>query len=441
SSATLEPEVTPPKIAVDPMMDESRKAGATQARSFSEIDELPPLKEVYVSPPSPPPSAGAEDILVDEPLPRSYAKAETTPASLPVREIAKKAVIEIKKTPPKMFLYSIGAAVAVILTISVIISLRIRSDNGEDQQTTSVTSPKAGSLNNASGANSQASPVRQATMQLPIAPESPNSEPSSVSVRGKNAAKKKSKAKVEAPPPPIVIPAQIMVNSNPAGGQIQIDGRSDPNWITPYNISGIPPGRHTVYISKAGFAPEIRTIDAISDGKSTVTVHFTQLPVTVFFVSAPAGASIIVDGKGTGRVTPAQISLDKVGTHTLGVKKPGYLDETTTANLAPGQTFHYSPTLVALGDTQDIRTVGKIKKFFGSSEPVGTGIVSIKTQPKGAQIAVNSRLLEKQSPVDFYLNPGTYVIDVTRTGYKTAHHVVTVTRGGKVTLDETLEPQ
>ena len=87
----------------------------------------------------------------------------------------------------------------------------------------------------------------------------------------------------------------------------------------------------------------------------------------------------------------------------------------------------------------EIKTVGKLKKLFGNSDPVGSGIVSIKIQPKGSQIAVNGRLLEKVSPVDFYLNPGTYVIDVTLTGYKSVRHVVTVTRGGKITLDETLE--
>ena len=99
SSATAEPEVKTPKIAVDPMMDESRKAGANQSCSFSEIDELPPLKDVYVSPPPPPPASptGSEDILLDQPLARAYSKSEKASTSLPVGEIAKKAVIEIKK--------------------------------------------------------------------------------------------------------------------------------------------------------------------------------------------------------------------------------------------------------------------------------------------------------------------------------------------------------
>ncbi len=45
-------EVKAPTVAVDPMMDENRKTSLAPKRSFSEIDELPPLKEAYVAPPS-----------------------------------------------------------------------------------------------------------------------------------------------------------------------------------------------------------------------------------------------------------------------------------------------------------------------------------------------------------------------------------------------------
>jgi serine/threonine protein kinase len=442
SSAVAELEIKTPKIAVDPMMDESAKARGSQARSFSEIDELPPLKEVYVAVPLP--HVDADDVFLDDPQLPSVTKSGSDQSTLPVREIAKKAVTEIKKTPPMMFLYSIGAAVAVILAIAALISFRIHSESAEDEssaQNPSVASSTASSSTNTNGPNGQGSAISQSSMQLPIASGEQHADTSSISVKGKYPAKKKARATVTAPAPPVIIPAELMVNSNPAGAQVQVDGRSDPNWITPYNISGLTPGQHTVYISKAGFATEIRTLDAISGGKSTVMIHFNQLPATVFFVSAPAGATILVDDKDTGRVTPAQVSLDKPGSHTFTVRKQGFLEETSTANLAPGQTFHYSPTLIALGSTDEIKPVGKLKKFFGSSDPVDTGIVSIKILPKGAQIAVNSRLLEKASPADFYLNPGTYVVDVALTGYKSARHVISVTRGGKVTLDETLERQ
>jgi hypothetical protein len=66
------------------------------------------------------------------------------------------------------------------------------------------------------------------------------------------------------------------------------------------------------------------------------------------------------------------------------------------------------------------------------------GGVSIKTQPKGAQIAINNRMLDKGSPVEFFLNPGTYVVDITLSGFKNIHRVITVEKGGKVAIDETM---
>jgi len=103
----------------------------------------------------------------------------------------------------------------------------------------------------------------------------------------------------------------------------------------------------------------------------------------------PAGAQLFIDA-GYGRVTPAQILVDKPGTHTFLVRKQGYLEETATANLQPGQIFHFAPSLKALGSTDDIKVGGKFKKLFGGGETAGMGAVSIKTQPKGAQVAITT---------------------------------------------------
>jgi hypothetical protein len=155
--------------------------------------------------------------------------------------------------------------------------------------------------------------------------------------------------------------------------------------------------------------------------------------------SEPAGAAVWMDGKDTGKVTPAQISVDRPGTHSFVFKKQGYLDETTSANLQIGQTFQLSPTLRALGNTDEIKFGGKFKKVFGGSDSAGMGTVSIKTQPKGAQIAVNNRIVDRASPADFYLNPGNYVIDITMTGFKSVHKVIAVEKNGKVVIEESLD--
>jgi hypothetical protein len=99
--------------------------------------------------------------------------------------------------------------------------------------------------------------------------------------------------------------------------------------------------------------------------------------------------------------------------------------------------------LKALGNTEDMKTVGKFNKLFGhgGDGTAGMGSISIHTQPKGAQIAINQRMLDKLSPVDVMLGPGNYIVDVTLTGFKPVHKIVSVDKGGKVAVDETMERQ
>jgi len=154
--------------------------------------------------------------------------------------------------------------------------------------------------------------------------------------------------------------------------------------------------------------------------------------------SSPAGANVYVDGKDIGKVTPAQVSVDK-GQHVILVRKSGYLDETSSSQFTPGQTVSFSPALRPLGNVDDIKTVGKMKKLFGGKEAQNMGTVSIKTQPKGAQIAVNQHMLDKGSPVDFTLDPGNYIVDITLSGYVSIHRVITVDKGSKAVIDEVLK--
>jgi hypothetical protein len=176
-----------------------------------------------------------------------------------------------------------------------------------------------------------------------------------------------------------------------------------------------------------------------SGSKSFISVQLGQLTATVSVSSDPTGVAVWIDGKDTGRVTPAQISVDKPGNHSFVFKKQGYLDETTSANLQVGQTFHLSPSLRPLANADNVKIGGKFKKLFGSSETAGMGAVSIKTQPKGAQIAINNRIVDKNSPVELYLDPGNYVLDITMSGFKSIHRVITVEKNGKVAIDESLD--
>lgn len=202
-------------------------------------------------------------------------------------------------------------------------------------------------------------------------------------------------------------------------------------------LPGLGVGMHTVTVSKAGYSTDTRTVNVASGGKSFVTSHLSQLMATLAVSSSPAGANIFIDGKNTGKLTPAQVPVDK-GQHVVLVRKSGYIDETTNAQFLLGQTVNYSPALQTLGNVDDIK-MGKMKKLFGGKDAQGMGSVSIKTQPKGAQVAVNQHILDKSSPVDFMLDPGNYIVDITMSGYAAIHRVINVDKGGKAVIDEVMQ--
>jgi hypothetical protein len=449
SAAVVEPEVEaapveePRKVSVDPMMAEPASAGGAAPRSFADIDELPPMKEVYVDP-DPKPEAPQPE-TAHEPLPMStFRTPDPEKPKIQPKEVAKKAVTEIKKTPPKLFMYSITAAVGVILLIIVMIAFHIHNENADDDNgpAPAQTTQAQPAAQPAPQAVAPKAPVAQAPAPTQtVTPEPVAAEPPEVSVKPKYKEAAKKKAAKTPAPAPTVIPGQLTVNSTPEGAQITVDGKNDSSWITPYNLTGMAPGQHSVTISKAGYGTETRSIEVASASKSVIAIQLATLAAQVSIASDPPGASIILDGKDTGHITPTQLAVDKPGSHTLLIRKQGYLDETTTANLQSGQTFHYAPTLHAMGQTDEIKTVSKFKKVFGGNDTASMGVVSIKTNPKGAQIAVNRRIVDKASPVDFYLNPGNYMVDISMSGYKDLHRVINVDKSGKVVIDETLERQ
>jgi hypothetical protein len=432
SAAPAETEAAP-KLAVDPMMAEPKK-GAASSTSFSEINELPPLKEVYVAPPVP----LSEPAAIEQPEIILKSRPVEKPKIQP-REAAKKAVTEIKKTPPQLFGYSIAGAIVVILLVIGGIAWRIHSENSWDENvpvrsTAPVEAPRP------KPAASTPQPVQaqpQSEVQAVAPPPAPAPEADQADVaRDTVSVSPRYKRKKARPVAPVILPGQLTLSTTPAGAEVVFDGQRDPSWVTPVSLTGITPGQHTISFSKHGYSTETRTIGVTQGSKSLVSVQLAQLSGGVSVSSTPSGAEIYIDGRDTGHVTPAQLSVDKAGNHILLVRKPGYLDESTSLNVQFGQTFHVSPTLKALGVTDEIR----YKKMFGGKSD-GMGLISVKTNPKGAQIAVNHRILDRNSPAEFYLNPGTYMIDVTSSGYKNIHRVIEVSRDGKVNIDERMDPE
>jgi protein kinase-like protein/PEGA domain-containing protein len=427
-------------FSVDPMMAEPSEAGAAVAKtSFSDLEELPPLKEVFVPSISP----SAEPAAADLPpmLPPLAAKKAAEKPSIPVREVAQKAVAEIRKTPPQLYLYAVGgAALLIVIIVSAMAMHNYLADHeGDSSRPAAIPEQTASAKKKAPHpvAPTPAPPPAQAEAAPPPAQPEPTLTVEEQPPAPETSRRGHTKTHAAAP-----VLAQVTVSSAPAGAQITFDG--SPLCQSPCTLTDIAPGRHVVVATKSGFTSESRTIH-VRPGTSTVSLQLNVVATaatTLMVSSTPAGGAIVIDGRDTGRLTPTLFSFDRGGTHTVTVKRTGYLEETATANVQSGQAASASVTLKRLGDTEDIRSAGgKFKKVFGRGESASMGIVSVKTQPKGAQIMVNGRVLDKTAPFDFYLNPGTYEINITMSGYRSLRRVIDVEQGEKVAIEESLTPQ
>jgi eukaryotic-like serine/threonine-protein kinase len=447
---TYEPQADQPKIAIDPMMADGGQAAST-GTSFSDITELPPLKEVYIAPP-PPPAEEAEPEPVAPPKPTVFAgttKTNTTKIGtakrdekpkVQTREVAQKAIKEIKSVPPKLMFYALGGAAALILAIGIGVTIYVHQQNSDDDSNVSrAPAPTVTETQTQPAASEPVTPAPQRQEAAPAPAEQPTEPEVSEEHAGRSARTRAAKHKA-VPVAPAIVPGQLSLDSTPQGAQVQVDGRTDTSFVTPLTLTNLAPGQHTLTVTKPGYSADTRQINIISGNRATVVIHLSQLMATLVVNSNPTGANVYIDGRDSGVKTPGQVSVNK-GQHVVLVRKMGYIDETMSAQFVLGQTFNFAPTLRSLGNVDDIHTVGKMSRLFGGKAQAGQSVVSIRTQPKGAQVAINEHIMEKSTPLEVALDPGNYVIDITMTGYAPVRKVITTDRGGKVVVDEVLQPQ
>lgn len=236
--------------------------------------------------------------------------------------------------------------------------------------------------------------------------------------------------------PAAPVGGELVLNSVPEGAHVQLDGNAA--GLTPMALTNLSPGQHVVILAKPGYAAESRSVLVHAGIRNAVAVSLNPLAAMASIASEPSGAAIIIDGHDTGKTTPAKLSVEK-GTHSLVLRKPGYMETSASMALNPGETFQFQPTLKPLGNADDIKQVGKLKKLIGHGGQENAARVSVRTFPKGAQIMFNSRMMDRSSPAEFLLGPGTYEVTLTLTGYKPVHKLITVESNGRMEVNETME--
>ncbi len=220
--------------------------------------------------------------------------------------------------------------------------------------------------------------------------------------------------------------------SQPDGAKVEVDGWSEPTWITPFKASNLAEGQHTIVFSKPGFGREARTVKVTAGKSDQLNVILNPAVATIRVDSTPQNAAIFVDGQDTGKTTPADITMEK-GEHKVLVRKRGYKDATTALTFVEGQKYNYTPTL-------SFEKSGFWRHLLGGdSIPDGKGVLYVHSKPEGATILVDGHVAPKKTDVRWVLDPGTYDIVLDKDGFKSVHRTATIEKGKVSNVDEILE--
>ena len=237
--------------------------------------------------------------------------------------------------------------------------------------------------------------------------------------------------------PAAVAEGEMVISSAPAGAVVEIEGHPGSYGRTPLNVASLKPGTYKVTVSKSGYAPEVRRVEVSGGNRATLDVRLTPTQGFLTVRSTPLGASILINGVDTGKVSPAEFSLDPA-VQNIVLHKEGYLDAQTEIKLTAGQTVSYAPSLREAGRTDNIKAVGGLSKIFGGGLAHGMARIEVKTRPEGAQITINGTAYAKTTPVVLQVGPGNYDISLHKEGYQPVVKSLVVKSEDKLKIDEAL---
>lgn len=402
---------------------------SVQASPTAEKTALPPTQQAVPAPP----------------MPEASPEPEVAPArpAAPVRRRRPSAVEQVwarvRKADPWIF-----AIVVLVLVVAGFIYRSISmsfSGTPKVEQTYEAPQPSPTPAQAPVEATQAPAPVVNETPAA-TQPEPAQSIPAEFLRTARHAAgKAPQRGRAAAKPLPLVDPnttGSVMVTSVPAGARVTIDGKTDQTFTTPQLIASLPQGMHTLSFSKDGYSPATRSLQITAGTKANVSVQLDIPTGFITVLSNPPSAFIIIDGTNTGRVTPSQVPIAP-GLHTITLRKMGYLEANDSFSVQAGQQQSKNLNLLESGSTPDIRVVPTGKLKFFSSKVSGTK-VTVRTSPPGATVFINGQSVTKNTPVDFALNPGNYVMELHLNGYQTVQKTISVETGKPLAFDEPLHP-
>ena len=195
---------------------------------------------------------------------------------------------------------------------------------------------------------------------------------------------------------------------------MKIDGED--MGTTPLAPKNYKAGTYSVTFSAEGYETQTKSVTVTAGETTTCDVTLMPATGTLFIVSNPSGAIVLIDGKHKGK-TPLPLEKQNVGTYSVTFSAEGYETQTKNVTVTAGETTTCDVTLVP-----------------------ETGTLFITSTPSGAAVKIGDKFMgETPLPLEKQ-NVGMYEVSISAEGYETYAESVTVTAGKTATCNATLTP-
>ena len=192
---------------------------------------------------------------------------------------------------------------------------------------------------------------------------------------------------IDAPMEQLVTIGNVEISSTPSGAMVYIDGVYT-NKLTPAAVAGLGAGSHTYKLTLAGYSDSNGTFTIVAGNVTPLDVVMTLLPVTtgtLQITSTPPNAIVLIDGRDSGKVTPAIVDGLTEGSHTYLLKLAGYKDYGAIIDIVAGGT-----KVVSVPLEQIIVTPSPV------SSGIGAGTLALVAAGFIGVVMISSKKHEKQ---------------------------------------------
>jgi hypothetical protein len=202
--------------------------------------------------------------------------------------------------------------------------------------------------------------------------------------------------------------ASLRIETDPPGALVYVDGRA--RGSAPLAVDAEAGRSYAVRAVRSGCRDGEQLVTAAA-GDSPVRLHLDRLAATLAVETEPTGARVLIDGKETGKLTPATLELTPATPVRLTLRKSGFAEASVaTTSPPPGERALYHTAL----------------PLEGSS-----ALLTVSTAPPTANVMVDGMQLAPPAPShDTFVAPGVrHKIKATAPGFVDARAELAVAGG------------